>query len=83
MSSNINDKEVCECLKENKDQTCCRYYVDYEKDCNCVLVTVANSGSLTLRETAKRLDISYVRVKQIQDSVLGKLRNIMLSKDFC
>ena len=51
----------------------CRYWIDFPKDTNCVFDTVSLHGALTLRETAERLGISYVRVKQIQDKTLKKI----------
>ncbi len=51
----------------------CKYWVDYEDEYNCVFETISINGSMTLREIAERLDISFVRVKQIQDSVLNKI----------
>lgn len=51
----------------------CRQWVDYEEDLNCTLVTVDKHGTLTLREAADRLGVSFVRVKQIQDRAVKKL----------
>jgi small nuclear ribonucleoprotein (snRNP)-like protein len=51
----------------------CRYWLDFEEDLNCTLVAVDKHGNMTLREIAKRLSLSFVRVKQIQDSALQKL----------
>jgi len=59
-------QKVC----NNKD---CRQWIDYEEDQNCVSVAVQKHGRMTLREVAKRLGVSYVRVKQIQDKALKKL----------
>jgi hypothetical protein len=53
----------------------CRLWVDYKKDLNCVNETVTKYGPLTLRETAKRLNVSFVRVKQIEDKAIKKLTN--------
>ena len=54
----------------------CRFWVDYEDDYNCIHESVDKHGSMTLREVAKRLDLSFVRVKQIEDAVLKKLGKI-------
>ena len=59
-------QKVC----NNKD---CRQWIDYEEDQNCVSIAVQKHGRMTLREVAKRLGVSYVRVKQIQDKALKKL----------
>ena len=68
--------ETCECTNQ-KGETCtkenCRYWIDYPEDNNCVLETVRKHGSLTLDECAKRLNISLVRVSQIEKQALKKL----------
>jgi hypothetical protein len=63
------DKIPC-CKKE------CRKWIDYPSELNCILETVKRAGShrLTLRECSKRLNISFVRVKQIEDKALKKLK---------
>jgi len=57
----------------------CRYWLDYPSENNCVLETVRINSSMSLRECADRLDISFVRVKQIQDKALKKIS--LLLKD--
>ena len=66
-----------ECRKNRKpcQNQDCRLWVDYKKDLNCVNETVTKHGPLTLRETAKRLNVSFVRVKQIEDKAMKKLIN--------
>jgi len=66
-----------ECRKNRKpcQNQDCRLWVDYKKDLNCVNETVSKHGPLTLRETAKRLNVSFVRVKQIEDKAIKKLTN--------
>tara|TARA_R110002020_G_scaffold66563_19_gene175019 strand:- start:4576 stop:4851 length:276 start_codon:yes stop_codon:yes gene_type:complete len=68
---------------KNKD---CRLWIDYKEDLNCTHEAVKKSSSISLREAAKRLGISFVRVKQIEDKALGKLlkglqRETSLSKE--
>ena len=55
----------------------CRYWISYEQEHNCTFETVEQNGALTLREAAERLDISFVRVKQIQDSALKKIGHLL------
>ena len=64
--------EIC----QNKE---CRQWIDYSEDNNCVLVAVEKNGRMTLRECAKRLGVSYVRVKQIEDKALKKLEKKLRS----
>ena len=56
---------------ENKD---CRLWLDYEGDLNCTLIAVDRHGPMTLREISERENLSFVRVKQIQDQALIKLK---------
>ena len=66
------------CLKQNTDckKTDCRYWIDYKEDNNCSLCTVEKNDckGLTLRETAERLGLSFVRIKQIEDAALRKIK---------
>lgn len=57
--------------------TKCDYYLDYEKDLNCTFVCVKKNGSLTLREVAERLGVSYVRVKQIEERAMKKIEKFV------
>ena len=62
------------CENEGKcDPESCRYWIDYPEDDNCALVSIEKHGAMTLREVAKRMQISFVRVKQIEDAALAKL----------
>ena len=55
------------------EQCDCRLWIDYKEDLNCTLIAAEKNGPLNLREIADRLGISFVRVKQIQDSAINKL----------
>ncbi len=63
----------------NKD---CSNWVDYEKDLNCTLVSVHKHGSMTLREAAERLGVSFVRVCQIEKAALQKVKKKLLKSTF-
>ena len=62
----INNKN---CLEKN-----CRAWIDYKKDFNCSSIAVNKYGNMTLAQIAERLDLSIVRIKQIQDKALQKLQ---------
>ena len=51
----------------------CKHWINHKKDKNCIFEAIDNNGMMTLRETADRLGISYVRVKQIQDKAMKKI----------
>ena len=65
--------EICQETDTNCDKKECRYWINYEQDHNCTIVAVNKHGSLTLREIGKRMSLSFVRIKQIQDQALKKL----------
>ena len=50
-----------------------RCWIDYPEDDNCIYVAISKHGQLTLEEVAKRLNISLVRVSQIEKQALKKL----------
>ncbi len=65
--------DECRAAKKACKMNECRMWVDHLPDLNCTYETVNKNGSLSLREAAKRLNISFVRVKQIEDEALNKL----------
>ena len=64
-----------ECVKSNKKckNKECRLWMDYKEDLNCSLVAIQRHGAMTLYEVADRLKMSYVRIKQIQDTAVEKI----------
>lgn len=64
------------CLKNNESccQNECRNWINFDEDLNCVEIAVEKNGPMILHEVAKRLDISYVRVAQIEKVALSKLQ---------
>ena len=69
--------EVCRKLNTSCPIKDCRYWIDYDEELNCVFETTRKNDSLTLREAAERLKISYVRVKQLQDQALIKIKTTL------
>jgi len=64
------------CIKNN--QNCkskeCKHWINFEEDKNCCLISIFEHGSMTLREVADRLGISFARVKQIETAALQKIK---------
>ena len=59
----------------------CRYWIPYEKEKNCSLVSIYINGSMTLQDVGERLGISFVRVCQIEKKISQKLKtNVNLLK---
>ena len=65
-----------ECVKDNKscEKTDCRMWINFKDDLNCTLVCVNKHGRMTLSEVAKRMNLSIVRIKQVQDKAIQKLK---------
>ena len=59
----------------------CRLHIDYEEDLNCTLVAVHQHGPMTLEEIGKRHQVSTVRIKQIVDATLLKLKKTLLKEN--
>jgi len=68
-----NCAEECKLKKINCKEKKCRYWIKYKGDFNCSLIAIQKNGKMTLREVADRLQISFVRVKQIEDKAIEKL----------
>jgi hypothetical protein len=66
--------EICEANKEPCDKKECRNYIDYKDDLNCVLICARQNGPLTLREVSKRLNVSFVRIQQIEQNAMKKIK---------
>jgi hypothetical protein len=75
---------MIKCVEEcrQNDTPCenrtCRKWIDYEEDLNCCLVTIEDNkkDGLTLHETAKRIGLSFVRVRQIEKQAIAKLAKL-------
>lgn len=65
--------KCCEKHEVNCPIKNCKYWISYRKDHNCALIAIDKHGQMTLREIAERLNISFVRVKQLQDRAIKKL----------
>lgn len=73
--------ESCEKYAISCDQSECRNYIEYEDDLNCVLICVRKHGTLTLEEVSKRMGVSYVRIKQIEDKALKKIKTAVKEEE--
>jgi DNA-directed RNA polymerase sigma subunit (sigma70/sigma32) len=72
--------EACKTLETSCPNQECRNWINYEKELNCVLVSVEkaqeNNSELTLRDVAERIGCSFVRVKQLEEQAIKKLNKI-------
>ena len=56
------------------EQKECKHWIDYKKELNCMYESIDRNGSMTLREIAERIGVSYVRIKQIEDKTIKKIK---------
>lgn len=59
----------------------CRLYIDYEEDLNCTVIAVKKHGPMTLAEIGTRHKVSTVRIKQIVDATLVKLKKTFIDEN--
>ena len=52
----------------------CRLWLEHKEDLNCTLLSIEKNGPMSLKEIGVRLKLSDVRIKQIQDELLKKMR---------
>ena len=57
----------------------CHLWIDYPEDSNCTLIAAHKNGPMTLREVSERLGISIVRVKQIADEAVEKIKSVVIT----
>ena len=75
----MSDYKLPDCAKEclGSGQACakdeCRMWINFEEEQNCSLVSIYQNGPMTLEEVGKRLDVSFVRVSQIEKQAVKKL----------
>lgn len=71
--------EACQKLSVECPNKDCRSWIDYGEDLNCALITIDKNDNMTLRDVAKRLKCSFVRVKQLEESAIKKM-NIRMGR---
>jgi len=64
----------CDEKKVSCDREKCKFWINYEEDFNCCLISIEKNGSMSLRDVGERLHLTPVRIKQIQDNALKNLK---------
>jgi DNA-directed RNA polymerase sigma subunit (sigma70/sigma32) len=67
---------VRECLERNYecDKNECRMWLDFEEDFNCSLIAIHKHGEMTLEQVGERIGVSFVRIRQIEQLALQKVK---------
>lgn len=70
-----NYKCKSECLESGLacSNSTCRHHISYDEDLNCSLISIDKNGDMTLQEISKRMGLSLVRIKQIEEKALAKI----------
>jgi len=68
------------CPEENKE---CRYWINFEEDLNCTLIACdkADGKPMTLRDIGLRMNLSHVRIDQIEREATKKLAKKLRNAD--
>lgn len=80
VEESTEDFEISECSQLCLDNGIhchiqdCKHWINYRTDNNCDLIAIKKNGPLTLRQVGERLGVSYVRIKQIEDGAIKKIR---------
>lgn len=69
------------CIRHNTDcpNTDCKHWIDYPSENNCSLISIKENGSMTLRQIAERMHLSFARIKQIETKALSKIKKHAMS----
>jgi len=73
--------EYCKKHKVSCPVKDCNYWINYPSDLNCTLICAEEHGPMSLRDIAKRLNISYVTVKNIEERALLRLKKKIPQKE--
>jgi len=75
--------KLCKKLEVDCPNTDCRMWIDFPKENNCCLVSIEEKkkGGLTLHEVAERLDLNYLKVRQIEMRALKRLGHMKKIKE--
>ena len=66
--------EACKELDTSCPNEDCKSWINYEKDLNCIDIAIEKHGPMTLRQVAKRMNYSFVRIKQLEDEAKEKIK---------
>lgn len=74
MTNDYSCKQDCLDTNTSCEKKSCKHWINYGSDLNCSLVSIQVNGAMTLDEVSKRMGISLVRIKQIEEAALNKVK---------
>jgi|TARA_R110000824_G_scaffold92132_2_gene223739 hypothetical protein len=76
-----NCAKKCYLARTACDNNECRLHIEFEEDLNCTVIAVKKHGAMTLEQIGKRHQVSTVRIKQILDATLQKLKKTLVGEN--
>lgn len=76
-----NCAKKCYLARTACDNDECRLHIEFEEDLNCTIIAVKKHGAMTLEQIGKRHQVSTVRIKQILDATLQKLKKTLVGEN--
>lgn len=70
ISDSRGSKKPCE-------RDACRHWMDYSDDLNCSIIAAEDHGPMTLEDISKRMGVTLVQIKNIQDRAMDKMKKRM------
>ena len=55
----------------------CRFWVEHQNSLNCTFIAIEQNGEMDLRTVGDIMEVSFVRIKQIQDKAVHKANKIL------
>ena len=74
MSNDYKCKNECLDSGLSCNKKACKHWIEYDQDLNCSLISIDAHGAMTLDEISKRMGLSLVRIKQIEEAALNKVK---------
>ena len=77
-------RDCCKaCQEYNYPCPCddCKQWMNYEEDLNCCLVAIEKNGPMSPREVAKRLKMTVLEVKKVEEIASQKVRRRSIYND--
>lgn len=72
--TNYSCKEECKDTNLSCTKNECKHWIEHEQDLNCSLIAIEQNGPMTLEQISVRMGLSLVRIKQIEQSALIKIK---------
>ncbi len=73
--------ETCKQYEEPCPCESCKHWINFEEDLNCANIASQKNGPMTLEEIGKRMNLTLVRIKQIEQDALIKLKKRIMKND--